>query len=109
MEPKTLFLVGCIPARLALAWAASRNVMRPVFAYILLAIGAGFSYLYLSNTRIVAREAGGVTWWAPWRWVHAVLYLAAGLFLLLDRPYLAGRVLLNDALLGLLLHVVRYY
>ena len=83
--------------------------MRPLLAYILLAIGAGFSYLYLSNTRLVAREAGGVTWWAPWRWVHAVLYLAAGFFLLLDRPYLAGRVLVSDALLGLLLHVVRYY
>ncbi len=109
MEPKTLFLLACIPTRLGVAWLASRDAFRPVLQYALFAVGLSFAWLYFSNSRLTAREAGGVTWWASWRWVHAAMYLAAALLLMLERPWLAGRVLVADALLGLLLHVTRYY
>jgi hypothetical protein len=109
MDPKTLFLIGCIPTRLLLAFLAARDAARPWLQWTLLATGLTFAYLFVSNSRLTAREAGGPTWWAPWRWVHATLYIAAGLLLVLERPVVAGQVLFVDVLIGLLLHVHRYY
>lgn len=109
MDPKTIFLFGCVPARLLLAFLAARDVGRPWLQWIILFTGLTFAYLFLSKSRLTAREAGGPTWWAPWRWVHAALYIAAGVMLLRKRSLDAGRLLFIDLLFGVVLHVHRYY
>ena len=100
---KPLFILGCIPARLALAYAASKNLFSPWLQTTFLVIGFGFLSLYATNSRLNAPEGGGVTWWAPYRAVHGILYLAAAAMLFLNKPADAGRIVLVDTLLGLLI------
>jgi hypothetical protein len=104
---KPLFILGCIPARLGLAYAASKNLFSPWLQTAFLVIGLGFLSLYASNSRLNAPEGGGVTWWAPYRIVHGLLYLAAAALLYLKKPADAGRVVFIDTLLGLLIALYR--
>lgn len=74
------FLLGCVPARLFLAYLAyilSKEYLK-YYSAILIAIGAGFMYLYFTNGRLKAPEGGGKTWWAHYRIIHGFLYLMAG-------------------------------
>lgn len=104
---KPLFILGCIPTRLGLAYAASRNLFSPWLQVAFLVIGFGFITLYVSNSRLSAPEGGGVTWWAPYRIVHGLMYLAASALLYLNKPADAGRVVFIDTLLGLLIALYR--
>jgi len=100
MNPKTLFLLGCIPARTALAWYA-KNYPSDVLGSVLLIISIGFMYLYFNNLRLNAQEAsGGVTWWAPYRIIHGLLYLAAAIYMFNDQKH-AWIPLTVDVILGL--------
>jgi hypothetical protein len=72
-----------------------------------LLIGLGFLSLYATNSRLNAPEGGGVTWWAPYRVVHGLLYLAAAAMLYLNKPADAGRIVFIDTLLGLLIALYR--
>lgn len=38
-------------------------------------IGLGFLYLFFTNSRLTAPEAGGRTWWNALRPIHGILYL----------------------------------
>ena len=82
MNSKVLFLFGCIPVRLALVYLSTKIPQESLkyFGVVLLLVSLGFAYLYFTNGRLNAREAGGKTWWAPLRIVHAVLYLAAAIY-----------------------------
>ena len=104
---KPLFILGCVPARLALAYAASKNLFSPWLQTMLFAIGLGFISLYATNSRLNAPEGAGVTWWAPYRIVHGLMYLAAAAMLYLNKPVDAGRVVLIDTLLGVLIALYR--
>ena len=104
---KPLFILGCIPARLGLAYAASKNLFSPWLQTMFIVIGLGFLSLYATNSRLNAPEGGGVTWWAPYRVVHGLLYLAAAALLHLGKPADAGRVVFIDTLLGLLIALYR--
>lgn len=104
---KPLFILGCIPARLGLAYAASKNLFSPWLQTMFIVIGLGFLSLYATNSRLNAPEGGGVTWWAQYRVVHGLLYLAAAALLHLGKPADAGRVVFIDTLLGLLIALYR--
>ena len=39
------------------------------------------AYLYFTNTRLNAPEGGGVTWWAKYRLIHAMLYITAAIYI----------------------------
>jgi len=104
---KPLFILGCTPVRLGLAYAASKNLFSPWLQTMFLLIGLGFLSLYATNSRLNAPEGGGVTWWAPYRVVHGLLYLAAAAMLYLNKPADAGRIVFIDTLLGLLIALYR--
>ena len=104
---KPLFILGCIPARLGLAYAASRNLFSPWLQVAFLVIGFGFITLYASNSRLSAPEGGGTTWWSPYRIVHGLMYIAASALLYLNKPADSGRVVFIDTLLGLLIALYR--
>jgi len=96
---KALFLLGCIPARASLVWYAKNHPSENV-GYVLLLIALGFLYLYFNNLRLNAQEAsGGITWWAPYRVIHGLLYLAAAIYMFKD-PKQAWIPLAIDVILG---------
>jgi len=69
-----LFIFACIPLRIILALIPLYLEKKWLFYYsfILFLIGASFLYLYFTNTRQDAFEAGGKTWWAKYRIVHGL-------------------------------------
>lgn len=82
MNSKLLFLLGCIPIRFLLAIFAYKinEKYLPYLSIFLYIIGISFIYLYITNSRLKAPEAGGETWWKNLRPIHGVLYIAAGLY-----------------------------
>jgi hypothetical protein len=82
MNSALLFIIFCISLRLLIAWGAA--TISPEYLNIysigLLLIGLSFLYLYFTNTRLNAPEGGGVTWWADYRLIIGVLYLAAAIY-----------------------------
>lgn len=102
-----LFLLLCIPVRLLLAYIVYK-FSNPIVGLLLLLIGCSFIYLYITNSRLNAPEAGGITWWAPLRIVHGLLYLTSSLLVLGKYEY-AYVPLLIDAIFGLGAYTVHYY
>jgi|UniRef100_A0A6C0IN02 hypothetical protein len=98
------FLFGCIPARLIIAFIPLYIANNLLFYYSigLFAIGISFLYLYFTNTRLNAFEAGGKTWWAKYRIVHGMLYLLAGMFAA-QKKRIASVPLFVDVIMGILL------
>jgi len=78
---KLYFLIGCIPARILIVLIAVylRKEYLPYYGVLLLGPAIGFLYLYFTNSRLHAQEAGGHTWWKNIRILHGLLYLAAAL------------------------------
>lgn len=102
-----LFLFICIPLRLVLAYLPS--VLNPIYmGYLSVVVGLmafGTLYLAFTNSRLHAAEGGGVTWWAPYRFVHGMLLLTAFIYLYRkDRN--ASIPLLMDVLFGIVLFFV---
>ena len=78
-----LFLLGCIPIRILLVYLST--LVPPdkliFFSIPLLIVAIGFLYLYFTNKRLNALEAGsGGTWWSKLRLIHGLLYLAAFIY-----------------------------
>jgi len=77
MKSTTLFLLGCFPVRVLLAYfayIASRTTLK-YMGYIAILPSIGFMYFYLSGTRKTGPETGGKPiWWNHLRPVHALLY-----------------------------------
>jgi hypothetical protein len=103
------FLLGCIGVRsiLALAPLYIPERMLPILGITTLTIGTSFLFLYFTNGRMNAPEGGGVTWWAKYRLIHGLLYLAASIYLF-NRDRTAWIPLANDVFLGLLIFLFKY-
>lgn len=98
-----LFLCGCIPTRLFLAYLAKIIPVNylPVMGYITLAIGISFSYLFLTGSRKTGPEVfGDKIWWNNLRPVHALLYFAFS-YNAINKIRSGWVYLLTDAILGL--------
>lgn len=82
MNPPILFLLACIPIRLLLCYVSYRLplVHLPVLGIVLLAIGLSFIWLFFTDMRLSAPEAGGYTWWHNLRLIHGMLYLTAAVY-----------------------------
>jgi hypothetical protein len=103
------FLLACIPSRFILSilplylpdnWLV-------YFGYITLLISLSFIYLYFTNGRLNAPEAGGVTWWREYRIIHGLLYLAASIYLL-QKNRKAWIPLIMDTILGIFLFIYKH-
>jgi hypothetical protein len=110
MNSVALFLFLCIPARLLIAWGAANVPDRYAMMYALglLAIAIGFLYLFFTKGRQMAPEAGGVTWWANYRLIIGLLYLAAAIYLFQGKQDLAWIPLVMDVALGLTIFVKKH-
>lgn len=102
MNSKLLFLLGCIPVRLLLAGLTYKidDKYLPYLAVVLIAVGISFIYLYISNSRLEAPEAGGKTWWKNLRPIHGMFYITAGLYAM-KKDRVASLILIIDVIFGL--------
>lgn len=87
MDPHTrrmLFIWACIPSRAVLAalpaWLPAARLKYLAVVTGILAVG--FLFLYFTDGRMEAVEAGGQTWWGSLRLLHGMLYLCATIYLL---------------------------
>ena len=105
-ESIKLFIFGCIPVRLIIALLPVyiEEKLLPFFSILLFIISFSFFYLYIFNLRQNAFEAGGNTWWANYRIIHAILYITAGV-LSLNKNRLAYIPLIIDVIIGTILFV----
>jgi len=102
MNTLWLFLIGCMGARLLLAYLASvaNKTWLRVMGYLALLPAIGFLYLFVSGTRNTVGAFGEKIWWNSLRPVHALMY---GLFAYaaITGNRNAWILLLLDALIGL--------
>lgn len=96
-----LLFVGCMIARLSLAYLARVAPVRGLGIMGLFAIlpAIGFTYLFLSG----ARKKGAFDqkiWWNPFRPIHAILYGLFAYFAIQGNPS-AWIFLFTDAMVGL--------
>ena len=107
-NPVLYFLLFCIPARLLITWGAATTKYTSIYSLFLLLISLGFLYLYFTGKRTMAPEAGGVTWWADYRLIIGLLYLASALYLFQGKQNIAWVPLLMDVILGFILFINKH-
>lgn len=108
-SPRTLFLTVCIPARIGIAAlpVLVHKKHLPYLGAVLLTIGLGFQWLFWTNSRMTAPEAGGPVWWHNLRVVHGMNFILAGAFALKHKRE-AWIPLAVDVVLGIMAHVNHY-
>lgn len=115
VERTTLFFVACVPIRYAIA---SVFLLAPLYrAYVALRVLGGYAFFTAANfvyyAVLTARGEyrtggfGGEVWWARLRYLHILLWTAAGLAAVLGRTW-AGWILVTDTTIGLSGGIVRY-
>ena len=105
-----LFLLGCIPIRIIIALIPLYIDKKWLFYYsfILFAMAISFLYLYFTNGRENAFEAGGKTWWAKYRIIHGLLYLMAAYYAYHQNRN-AWIPLMIDVIFGLILFIQKRF
>ena len=109
-QSKLYFLLGCIPVRIGIALLPLYldKDWLPYYGYGLLAISAGFSYLFFTKTRQNAPEGGGNTWWAKFRLFHSAMYMCGGIYAIMKSRF-ASLPILVDTFLGIGLFLDQHY
>jgi hypothetical protein len=105
MNSVLLFLFLCIPARILIALGSKYvpdNYLK-VYATILLLMGLSFIYLFFTNKRLNSPEAGGKTWWAPYRIIIGMLYVCAAIYAFQGRRDLIWIPLVMDIVFGIII------
>jgi len=111
VNSQLLFLIGCIPVRAFLAYISTKipeNYLI-LFGTLLLAMGLSFIYLYFTNKRMDAPEAGGKTWWNNYRIIHGMFYLTAAIYAFQKKTDLIWIPLTLDVIFGLFLFVLHHF
>ena len=99
-----MFLVGCIGARLSLAYIAKNGspLMRQLLMIATGIMATGFTYIFVFGLRKTGVETqGSPIWWNHLRPIHAILYGVATWALYTGKNNLAWKTLLGDTMLGL--------
>ena len=100
-----LFLFGCIPTRLLLAYTASQlsTDNLKILGYICLLPAIGFLYIYLTGSRDTGLETGGEKiWWNNLRPLHSFNYFLFSYLAINGYVDDAWKILLFDVIFGLL-------
>jgi len=106
-----LFLFGCIPSRLALAYVAKIIPINylPILGYVTLVMAIGFIYIFLTGSRKTGPETfGEKIWWNSLRPIHALLYLIFSYYAI-NKIRSGWKYLLYDVILGLLSFLIFHY
>jgi hypothetical protein len=108
-KSKNYFLFGCIPVRLFLVYIAAKIPTKYLnyFGIFTSALAIGFLYLYFTNGRKNAFEAGGKTWWANIRLLHGLLYLVASIYAFNGYKYVWIPLFL-DVILGMTVFLLHH-
>lgn len=127
MNSQLLFLTLCIPIRIIFALLPNykliekyipiklnKKLFYQVVGIMFLGIAIGFLYLYFTNERLNAPEAGGKTWWHNLRLLHGLLYLCASIYILwninnINLIRYASIPLIIDVIVGLLSFINHRY
>lgn len=106
-----LFLLGCIPARLLIAYLAySRPDLLPILAKFALVVSAAWIFIWAFDLRKTGVEVfGGKIWWNNLRPVHALLWLWFASKAVSSDKKAAYKILLLDALVGLTAFVGHHF
>lgn len=104
MNSKLLFIFGCIPVRLLLAYLPQIIPMNylPLLGLLISFMAIGMLFLFFTNSRLNAMEAGGKTWWKNYRLLHGMLLLTAA-FYLFRKQRIASIPLFLDVAIGTIL------
>jgi hypothetical protein len=116
-KSKRLFLLGCIPMRLLLAYIAyallknsdksDNKTLLHAFVAVTVVIGVGFWAIYLNGWRKTGTETfGQQIWWNSLRPVHGSIYLLFSLAALLGYKD-AWVLLFADVCLGVIAELHR--
>ena len=99
------FIFLCIPFRLYLTILPSKinSKYYRQLALILLLISISFGYLFFTNKRLDAPEAGGFTWWHNHRIIHSINYLLASYYLYNSQIKDSSNILKFDVIYGLII------
>lgn len=105
-----LFLLGCIPARLALAYAFYRYPTSKYLAVLAAVIGIGFLVIFVTGARRTGPETFGeeAIWWNSLRVVHGSLYLIAAFLAWSGSDTRAWAAVATDAAIGLLAFIAHH-
>lgn len=106
-----LFLLGCIPTRLAFVYLAKNISLDylPLLGYLALFPAIGFVYLFVSGSRSSGPETfGDKIWWNNLRPIHALLYFWFTYYAIKGAQN-AWLILLYDVILGLLSFLIYHY
>jgi hypothetical protein len=97
-----MFLLGCIPVRILLAYIARTQITwLPIMAIPTFLISTGFLTIWFFGLRETGAEVfGGEIWWNDLRPVHAMLYMLFSVFAIY-RSTDAWKFLAADVVLGL--------
>ena len=104
------FLFLCIPARILLAWGSQIVPDKYLVYYgiLLLLIGLSFLYLFITNSRLSAPEAGGKTWWSQFRILIGFFYITAAVYAFQGKRNLVWIPLAIDIIFGLIIFGIRH-
>ena len=97
------FLLLCIPARIIIALGSQFIPTDYLWLYatVLLIIGLSFIYLFITNSRLNAPEAGGRTWWSQFRIIIGFFYNAAAVYAFQGKRNLIWIPLAMDIVFGI--------
>ncbi len=110
MNSVLAFLLLCIPARILIALGSKfvPDAYMKLYATLLLLIGLSFVYLFFTNTRLDAPEAGGKTWWAKYRLIIGALYLVAAIYAFQGKRDLIWVPLAMDITFGTIIFAIKH-
>ena len=106
-----LFLIGCIGARVLLAYVAKVIDLEylPLIGIGALVIGIGFIYIYITGARKTGVEVGGgKIWWNSLRPVHGMIYLVVAYYAI-NKERVAWKFLAIDVIIGLIAFLTYHY
>lgn len=113
IKRKVLFLLGCIPVRLILAYLISKSIvnktLQNLITVLLLGISIGFALIYIFKLRDTGLEVfGDKIWWDHLRPIHSFMYGLAA-YLLYNNSDKASLVILIDTFIGLGAYLMKNY
>ena len=99
------FIFLCIPARIFLAYISRiiPDKYLKIYGILLLLMGLSFLYLFITNSRLNAPEAGGKTWWSQFRILIGIFYIIAAIYAFQGKRNLIWIPLAIDIIFGIII------